>query len=67
MAKRRHPEELIVLVSHESVNRAILLHALDLPLSHYWTLDQSPCCINEVEFFGDRFLVRRINDTAHLE
>jgi broad specificity phosphatase PhoE len=63
----RHSGELVVLVAHESVNRVILLHALDLPLSHYWTIDQSPCCINEIDFVGDRFTIRRLNDTAHLE
>ncbi|MGH7659561.1 MAG: histidine phosphatase family protein, partial [Vulcanimicrobiaceae bacterium] len=63
---RRHRNELVVLVAHESVNRVALLHALDLPLSHYWTLGQSPCCINELEFLGDRFLLHRMNDTAHL-
>ena len=29
----RHPDETVVLVGHESVNRVILLHALELPLS----------------------------------
>jgi broad specificity phosphatase PhoE len=45
----------------------ILLHALDLPLSHYWRLEQSPCCINELDFLDDRFCVLRLNDAAHLE
>ena len=29
----RHPEETVVLVGHDSVNRVILLHALELALS----------------------------------
>jgi broad specificity phosphatase PhoE len=43
---RRHPDDTVVLVSHDSVNRVLLLHALELPLSRYWRLRQSPCCIN---------------------
>jgi broad specificity phosphatase PhoE len=64
---RRHRGGRAVLVAHESVNRVILLHALDLPLSHYWRLEQSPCCINELDFLDDRFCVLRLNDAAHLE
>jgi broad specificity phosphatase PhoE len=45
----RHAEETIVLVSHDSVNRALLLQLLDQPLSVYWRLAQTPCCINEID------------------
>jgi len=31
----RHPNDTVVLVAHDSVNRVILLHALGLPLSRY--------------------------------
>jgi broad specificity phosphatase PhoE len=34
----RHLEETVVLVGHDSVNRVILLHALELPLARYWQL-----------------------------
>jgi hypothetical protein len=34
---------------HDSVNRVILLHALDLALSRYWHLGQAPCAINRIE------------------
>ena len=33
MVLARHPDETIVLVGHDSVNRALLLELLDLPLS----------------------------------
>lgn len=62
----RHPEEAVVLVGHDSVNRVILLHALELPLSRYWLLAQMPCAINEMIATGDGFLVRSINDACHL-
>jgi probable phosphoglycerate mutase len=34
----RHPDNTVVLVSHDSVNRALLLQLLDQPLSAYWRL-----------------------------
>ena len=63
---RRHPEDPAVLVAHDSVNRLLLLHALELPLSRYWHIKQSPCCINELDFGPDRFVIHSINRTGHL-
>jgi phosphoserine phosphatase len=63
----RHPGGTIVLVGHDSVNRVILLHVLDLPLSRYWRLRQDPCPINELGFSEDGFTVQSINETEHLK
>jgi probable phosphoglycerate mutase len=63
---RRHPGDTVVLVGHDSVNRMILLHALELPLSRYWRLGQGPCAINELDFSGDAFVVVSFNETSHL-
>jgi len=62
----RHPSETVVVVGHDSVNRVILLHALDLPLSRYRRLGQDPCAINEIDFSADEFTVRSVNVTSHL-
>ena len=62
---RRHPDETVVFVAHDSVNR-VLLHALELPLSRYWRFKQSPCCINELDFAADGFTILGINQTDHL-
>jgi phosphoserine phosphatase len=67
MVLARPPDETIVLVGHDSVNRALLLQLLDQPLSAYWRVAQDPCCINEIDVAGGRVNVRRINDTQHLE
>jgi phosphoserine phosphatase len=56
-----------VLVSHDSVNRALLLQLLDQPISVYWRLAQDPCCINEIDVAGEHIYVRRINETRHLD
>ena len=62
----RHPRETVVVVGHDSVNRVILLYALDLPLSHYRRLGQDPCAISEIDFSSGEFTVRSFNGTWHL-
>jgi probable phosphoglycerate mutase len=63
----QHPRETVVVVGHDSVNRVILLHALDLPLSRYRRLGQDPCAINEIDFSAGEFTVRSVNGTWHLK
>jgi probable phosphoglycerate mutase len=63
----RHPTDTVVMVGHDSVNRAILMQFLDQPLSAYWRLVQDPCALNEVDVDGGDIRVRRINDTSHLD
>jgi broad specificity phosphatase PhoE len=61
------PDEVIVMVGHESSNRALLLQALDLPLSAFWRISQDPCAINEFAIQDDhRLTVLRVNETTHL-
>jgi probable phosphoglycerate mutase len=62
----QHPDGTVVMVGHDSVNRALLLQLLDQPLSSYWKLAQDPCTLNEVDIDGVTVIVRRINDTSHL-
>jgi probable phosphoglycerate mutase len=62
----RHPQATVVLVAHDSVNRVILLHALELPLARYGQIGQDPCALNRIEATPAGFLVHTLNDTAHL-
>jgi phosphoserine phosphatase len=64
---RRHQNDCVAVVGHDSINRVILLHALDLPLSHYWRLKQDPCAINELLFADNVFSVMTINGVWHLQ
>lgn len=61
-----HPGETVVLVGHDSVNRALLLQLLDQPLAAYWRLAQDPCCINVITYDGERLRIGCINDTRHI-
>ena len=67
MVLARHADETVVLVGHDSVNRALLLGLLDQPLSAYWRLAQDPCCLNEIDIDAGRIFVRRVNETRHVE
>jgi broad specificity phosphatase PhoE len=60
------PDDTVVLVGHDSVNRALLLQLLNQPLSAYWTIAQDPCCINVVECEHSVIRVSSINDTGHI-
>ena len=67
MALERHPVETVVLVSHDSVIRAMLLQLLDQPISAYWRLSPAPCSISEVDLLGHGAQVIGINETHHLD
>jgi phosphoserine phosphatase len=62
----RHANETVILVGHDSSNRALLLQLLDQPLSSYWRVIQAPCCINKIDVIGGHVRVIRLNDTQHL-
>jgi phosphoserine phosphatase len=66
LAMERHPAETVVMVGHDSINRAILLQALDQPLSSYWKLLQDPCAISEIAITTESIRVMRINESTHL-
>jgi phosphoserine phosphatase len=65
----RHAGErdCVVLVGHDSINRALLVQLLDQPLSAYWRTQQAPCCLNEIDVVAGRITAVRINEAGHLE
>lgn len=65
-AEERHGGQTIVMVSHDSLNRALLMHILGQPLASYWAIEQTPCAINEVSLTGDQPKALSINQTVHL-
>lgn len=61
-----HPRGNIVLVSHDSVIRVLLCHALGLPLSSYDVLAPSPCGISMLACAPGRCTLESFNETQHL-
>ena len=54
----------IVMVTHAGVNRVILCHILEMPLSNLFKIDQSYGCLNLLEPYGNGFRVTGMNLTA---
>jgi phosphoserine phosphatase len=67
IALEKHSAQTIVMVSHDSFNRALLMHIFDQPASAYWKLAQAPCAINEISLTPDGAVVVHMNQTAHLQ
>lgn len=63
---QRHANKTVVIVGHDSANRALLLHLFGLPLSAYWLFEQDPCGISEIDVSAEDAKALRINDTCHL-
>jgi broad specificity phosphatase PhoE len=64
----RHSGETVLLVGHDTVNRVLLLLALDLPLSRLWHLRQDPCAVNLVTHDGVHgWRVVSMNEASHLQ
>jgi len=60
--RERHGEETVVVVGHSGGNRALLLQALDQPLSAYWRLAQDACSVSDIELLPRTATVRRFNE-----
>ncbi len=57
---------VLVLVTHDSLGRAILMQALDQPLSAYRRLVISPCGISDIDAAAGHTQVLGVNATEHL-
>lgn len=62
-----HAGESVVLVGHDSVNRVLLGHLLDLPAALYWRIAQDPCNLTLLEWTHDAAKLVRLNDVSHLD
>lgn len=60
-------DEVLLLVAHDAVNRAILCQALGLPLERLWRFRQAPATLNLLSGARpDALQVVRLNDAAHV-
>ncbi len=63
----RHPGEVIAVVAHGGVNKAILLECLGAPLGRHTRIAQGSACISIVEVGGSQPRVMALNSTVHLD
>jgi len=60
------PQDTLLVVAHDAVNRVILCHVLGIPFSRLWTFRQAPTTLNLLEGNDiDQLEVVRLNDCAH--
>ncbi|HZH43639.1 MAG TPA: histidine phosphatase family protein [Lysobacter sp.] len=60
------PDDTLLVVAHDAVNRVLLCRILGLPLARLWSFRQAPTTLNLLE--GDRaetLEVVRLNDCSH--
>lgn len=62
----RHPDQRIVVVSHQVVTRTLLCAVLGLSTAHYWRLGQATACLNRFTYGEGEFRLVTLNDTCHL-
>lgn len=60
-------EDLVLIVTHDGVNRTLLCRVLGLPLARVWSFRQASACLNLLEGSDlEHLQVVRINDASHL-
>ena len=59
----KHTEESIVLVCHGGVNRVILSHILDFPISKLFSIAQEYAAVNIIQYYRDQVVVELLNGT----
>lgn len=61
-----HLGQLVTVVAHNVVNRAILAHAMDFPLKYSRRIQQSNCGVNLLRYRDGQFKVLTVNGVFHL-
>ncbi|WP_267524458.1 histidine phosphatase family protein [Campylobacter sp. MG1] len=63
---KKYDGKTIAFFAHDAVNKVLLAHFLNAPLSSFWNILQDNTCINVVEFNDDLFKIVTLNNTNHL-
>jgi len=56
-----HPDQSVAVVAHGAVNRTIMTRVLDTPLQAAFNLDQDYACLNVLDFYPDRVVLKGLN------
>jgi probable phosphoglycerate mutase len=57
----------VVIVTHRVLCKLMVLHALNIPNSHFWDIKFDPASITLIEKEGEELILRFMNDTCHLQ
>jgi len=61
-----YPNETVVLVGHQIVNKVLICTLLGLDLDRIWCIGQETAAINRFRLHGGLWHVLALNDTCHL-
>src|SRR5690606_18679258 len=64
---KKHPREMIVIVSHADLIKMVLAHYLGMHLDMFQRIVVSPASINTLMLGHSRPFVGTMNDTAHVQ
>ena len=62
----RHADDEVAVVAHGAVLRALLCHALNIPLRYFWSIRQYNTAVSVLTFADGWYSAELINSTAHL-
>ena len=64
-----HPQDVVVVAAHKTVNRLLICSLFNIPLKHYrWVIWQNVACLNIINFVSsDAVSLIKLNDTCHYE
>jgi probable phosphoglycerate mutase len=63
---KKHPQEMIVVVSHADLIKMILAHFLGMHLDNFQRIVVSPASINSLRLGHSRPFILTMNDVAHV-
>jgi phosphoserine phosphatase len=62
---KKHPNETILIVSHDATLKAIICGVLEIDLKNFWQIKQDNTCINILDYNNGTWRVQLLNDTCH--
>ncbi len=63
----RHPEKVIILVSHRVINKLLICGVLGLDNSHFWQIGQDTTSINLIRYREGKYVLSLMNETCHVK
>lgn len=61
-----HPDEMVLLIGHQVVNKVLICTLLGMDLASFWRIGQDTACINRFRYHDGLYDVLLLNDTCHL-